>query len=319
MTRVKSSRAAGQDSHSFRPDFLIGSRLKGALKLAVVAVLGLAMLGGSSHALELKPYKENLFSYRTVTDSRFGGDFLVVDYSKQRDLRDRDEIDERKVFGHYVSYKPRRSQSNYELKANGRSFKYVGVGKAKGGASAVVIYIHGQGGNRFQGMNDESFGGNFNRIKNLMVRNGGAYLSTEFADFGAKGTADVAALISYQKQLSPRAKVVVACGSMGGIICWNLVKNGRTAGLVDGIMLMGSPRDPNIFSAGVLSRNIPIYMGQGSKDTVYNWEEQANFFSRIKNAAPNYPIQFHLFNTGSHGTPIRMTDWRLVLNWMFKG
>ncbi|MFD1695037.1 alpha/beta hydrolase [Roseibium aestuarii] len=284
--------------------------------LAMAFALSLALPAGAL-ALELQPYKENLFSYRTVTDSRFNGDFLVVDYSKKRDLWDRDEIDERKVFGHYVSYKPRGSQSNYELSANGRTIRYVGVGKARGGAKAVVIYVHGQGGNRFQGMNDESFGGNFNRIKNLMVRNGGAYLSTEFADFGDKGTADLAALISYQRQLSPGAQVVVACGSMGGIICWNLIKDGRTAGLVDGIMLMGSPKDPNIFSAGVLGRRVPIYMGQGSADTVYNWEDQAAFFQQIKANAPDYPIKFHLFDTGSHGTPIRMTDWRLVLNWIF--
>ena len=36
----------------------------------------------------------------------------------------------------------------------------------------------------------------------------------------------------------------------------------------------------------------------------------------IKAAAPDYPIKFALFDSGSHGTPIRMTDWRLILNWM---
>lgn len=288
-----------------------------ALRLCCLAAC--VAWGGLSaaQALELKPYKENLFSYRSVTDSRFDGDFLVVDYSKQRDLRDRDEIDERKVYGRYVSYKPRRSQANYELKANGRTIKYIGVGKAKGGAKAVVIYLHGQGGNRFQGMNDESFGGNFNRIKNLMVRNGGAYLTTDFTDFGQTGTSEVAALIAEQKRVSPKAQIVVACGSMGGIICWNLVKDGRTAQMIDGIMLMGSPRDPGFLSSGILSRRVPVYMSQGSHDSVYNWEDQANFFTRVKSAAPGYPIKFHLFNTGSHGTPIRMTDWRLILNWIY--
>ena len=41
-----------------------------------------------------------------------------------------------------------------------------------------------------------------------------------------------------------------------------------------------------------------------------------HFFKQIKTRAPNYPIKFTLFDTGTHGTPIRMTDWRLVLNWM---
>jgi hypothetical protein len=29
-------------------------------------------------------------------------------------------------------------------------------------------------------------------------------------------------------------------------------------------------------------------------------------------------VHFALFDTGVHGTPIRMTDWRLVLNWMLE-
>ncbi|MTH96037.1 alpha/beta hydrolase [Roseibium sp. RKSG952] len=268
-------------------------------------------------AQSLAPYKDKLFKYRNITASHFGGDFIVVEYSKQRDLRDRDKVDQREVFGNYVSYRPKRSRDNYQLTANGRTIKYIGTGKVEGGAKAIVIYIHGQGGNRFQGINDVSFGGNFNRIQNLMVRNGGAYISTEFTDFGARGTADVAALIAYQKQLSPRAKVVVACGSMGGIICWNLLKNGGYARHLDGILFLGSPRDPAFLSSGALSRRVPIYMGYGSDDTVYHWEDQANFFKQIRASAPGYPIKFTLFDTGVHGTPIRMTDWRLVLNWMF--
>ncbi len=298
----------------------LGQRMmtgKRELLAAGLAVLIGAGVTNSAHANLLAPYKDNLFRYPKITETLFGGDFIVVEYSKQRDLRDRDKVDEREVYGHYVSYKPRRSQNDYELKANGRTVRYMGVGKAKGGANAVVIYIHGQGGNRFQGMNDVSFGGNFNRIKNLMVRNGGTFLSAEFADFGVKGTQDIAALIQHQKQLSPRAKVVVACGSMGGIICWNLLKNGGYASMLDGIMLLGSPKDPGFLSSGAPARRVPIYMGYGSDDTVYNWETQANFFKQIRGSVSGYPIKFTLFDTGTHGTPIRMTDWRLVLNWMF--
>ena len=50
-----------------------------------------------------------------------------------------------------------------------------------GKAKAVVIYLHGRNGSRFQGTNDWMFGGNFNRIKNLMMRNGGVYLSPDFS------------------------------------------------------------------------------------------------------------------------------------------
>ncbi|MDK1483140.1 hypothetical protein QN226_31390, partial [Sinorhizobium sp. 6-117] len=30
----------------------------------------------------------------------------------------------------------------------------------------------------------------------------------------------------------------------------------------------------------------------------------------------DYPTRFVLFETGSHGTPVRMTDWRDALNWI---
>jgi dienelactone hydrolase len=296
--------------------FLTSRMLRKFQVMLLGGLVALGSLAANAQAEALKPYKDRLFRYKNVTETLYDGNFVVVEYSKQRDLRDRDEVDERRVFGNYVSYKPKRGRGGGELKANGRTINYMGTGKWKGGAKAIVIYIHGQGGNRFQGMNDVSFGGNFNRVQNLMVRNGGAYLTVDITNFGKRGTADVAALIQYQKQLSPRAKVVVACGSMGGIICWNLVKSAKYSRLLNGIVLLGSPKDPNFLGSGALSRNVPIYMGQGTLDRVYNWETQANFFKQIKARAPGYPIKFTLFDTGTHGTPIRMTDWRLVLNWM---
>ncbi len=298
--------------HRLLPTHLMRLTLNILLGAAVV----LAGTLGAAEAEALKPYKDRLFRYKKIHETLYDGDFLVVEYSKQRDLRDRDEIDERRVYGNYVSYKPKRGRGGAELKANGRVVEYMGTGKWKGGAKAIVLYVHGQGGNRFQGMNDVSFGGNFNRIQNLMVRNGGAYLTVDVDHFDGRGTADVAALIQYQKQLSPHAKVVVACGSMGGIICWNLLKNAGYSSLLSGVVLLGSPKDPGFLSSGGLSRRVPIFIGQGTLDQVYNWEVQANFFKTIKSKAPNYPIKFTLFDTGTHGTPIRMTDWRLVLNWM---
>lgn len=295
---------------------LEGSLAQLVSRFTLIVALSVLASSGTAYAEALKPYKDRLFRYKKVTETLYNGDFIVVEYSKQRDLHRRDKVPERQVHGNYVSYKPKRSRGGSEFTANGRTVSFMGTGKWKGGAKTIVIYIHGQGGNRFQGMNDVSFGGNFNRIQNLMVRNGGAYLTVDIKNFDKRGTADVAALISAQKRQSPNAKVVVACGSMGGIICWNLVKSASYSRLINGIMLLGSPKDPNIFASGALSRNVPIYMGQGTLDRVYNWESQAQFYKQIKQRAPNYPIKFTLFDTGTHGTPIRMTDWRLVLNWM---
>lgn len=45
-------------------------------------------------------------------------------------------------------------------------------------------------------MNDYTFGGNFNRLKNLAVANGGTYYVPSVRSFDDNGVADVAALIA---------------------------------------------------------------------------------------------------------------------------
>ena len=77
--------------------------------------------------------------------------------------------------------------------------------EAHGGAKAIVIYVHGRKGNRFQGANDAMFGGNFNRIKNLMVRNGGLYLSPGFPNLRKRGANEAKALMKEYAAKSPGA------------------------------------------------------------------------------------------------------------------
>ena len=289
--------------------------LAGLSALLVATSLSLAPAAARS----LAPYKDDLFAYPGLLNSYHDGDFEVVAYDKARDIHQRDKEPEREVWGNYVSYHPRGSQEDLELKANGRTVKYMAAGKTRGGAAYVVIYVHGQGGNRFQGMNDVTFGGNFNRIKNLMSRNGGVYITPDFTNFGAEGTKDVEAIIDAYAANSPGAKIFVACGSMGGILCWNFAKSPATARKLSGLLFFGSPKDEGIFASRTLkdpALRVPIYMGHGSWDKIYNWEEQVQFFEQFRARAPGYPVRFTLFETGTHGTPIRMTDWRLILNWM---
>jgi dipeptidyl aminopeptidase/acylaminoacyl peptidase len=47
---------------------------------------------------------------------------------------------------------------------------------------------------------------------------------------------------------------------------------------------------------------------------VFPVETQEAFYKRVKSAG--YPVRFVRFESGTHGTPIRMTDWRETLNWM---
>lgn len=290
-------------------------------RIASLTAAYLIGIGTAAAEYRLAPFKDALFRYPRVLEVAYDGDFVRVDYNKQRDLYQRDAIRERKVKGEYVSLRTQWSESNQSFKYGGKTIKYIATGKVRGGARAIVIYIHGQGGNRFQGNNDWRFGGNFNRIKNLMNRNGGVFISTDFTNFSERGKNEIKALMYQQARSSPGAPIFVACGSMGGAICWRLSEDPEAARLLGGLMFLGSMWNNDFFKSAALtnpSKQIPIYLGHGSSDSVFAWRSQASFFKKIKKESPNYPIKFVLFETGSHGTPIRMTDWRLILNWMLK-
>lgn len=283
--------------------------------LRVALVLACAMLGSPAAAepLQLAPWKDTLFAYPAILSEENDGATVVVGYDIDRDLYGRDEIPEKRARPEYVELVPQH-EATYE--ANGLRLKVIGVGRTDGDASAIVIYIHGQGGTRAQGASQWTFGGNFNRVMNLMSRNGGVYLSPDFTDFGDTGRAEIKALMADHAVKSPGAPIFVACGSQGGALCWALAQDAEAAATLDGILLLGSGHDPDFATSPAAKARVPVYLGQGSNDTVFAWQDQKAFADRLRAAIPGYPVRFVLFDTGSHGTPIRMTDWRLILNWM---
>lgn len=284
---------------------------------AAAAALVLA-ISPASAAYRLAPFKDELFKYPGVIDTAYGGDYVKVDYVESRDLYGRDIVPEKKTKPEYVSLEVTSSQRDMVAKEGRVSVKFIATGAVDGGAKAVVLYVHGRGGNRGQGANDWMFGGNFNRIKNLMARNGGVYLSGEFPSLNARGVAQAKVLLLEYAENSPGAPIFVACGSLGGRICWGLAKDDAVAQHIDGLILMGSTSDDGFFSTAAFKRRMPVYLGHGTGDIVISWKSQEAFFKKFKQRDPSYPVKFALFNTGSHGTPIRMTDWRLVLNWMLE-
>ncbi|TIX08928.1 MAG: alpha/beta hydrolase, partial [Mesorhizobium sp.] len=155
--------------------------------LTVIALLLSAVDAG---ALELKPYKDDLFAYPATLSSGDNGAYTVIDYREMRDINQRDEVPEKRVHGEYTDTGVRKLQQDLMLKTDAGDVRHVAVGKTEG-AGIIVLYLHGQGGSRKQGVDDFTFGGNFNRLKNLMAANGGLYLSPDFPDFGDKGAAQV--------------------------------------------------------------------------------------------------------------------------------
>ena len=275
----------------------------------------LAFSVAPASAEALKPFKDDLFTYPAELSVSDGGRYRVIDYREMRDINGRDQIPERRVKASYVDTGVRSVQKDLVLDTETGRIRHVAVGKSAG-ASVIVLYLHGQGGSRKQGVDDFTFGGNFNRIKNLMARNGGLYLSPDFSDFGDKGAAEIAALIGHYAGQSPGAKVVVACGSMGGALCWKLAGRKDTGNRLSGLMLLGSLWDESFLSSPAFRRKVPVFFGQGSRDPVFPVGNQEAFFRSILAKSKDYPARFVRFETGTHGTPIRMSDWRETLNWM---
>ena len=233
---------------------------------------------GMARGAELKPFKDDLFAYPATLSSADGGDYRVIDYHELRDINARDEVPERRVKSKYVSLGVRSEQRDLKLISDVGEMRFFAVGKTEG-ASIITIYLHGKGGSRKQGVDDFTFGGNFNRIKNLMADNGGLYLSPDFSDFDDRGAAEVAALIEHYAGASPNARVFVACGSMGGYICWKLAANDLVAARLSGLMLLGSVFDEDFLKTPAFKRKVPVFFGHGSRDKVFAIDRAAGVLS----------------------------------------
>lgn len=269
----------------------------------------------AAHAAELTPFKDALFAYPGILEQTDGGRRLVVDYNEMRDINGRDIEPERRVRREYVSLKPKGAEQDVALDTAAGRVAFIATGK-QAGASIIVAYLHGKGGDRRQGQNDNRFGGNFNRIRNLMMLNNGLYVTPDFTDFGDRGAGQVTAVLEAVMAASPKAKVFVACGSMGGFICHRLAADAGFAPKLSGMLLLGSFPDPDFEKSAFFMRGLPLFIGHGGGDKTSPIGAMESFYSAIRKASPNYPVWMHRFETGSHGTPVRMSDWRLVLNLM---
>lgn len=264
----------------------------------------------------IAPFKEQAFRYRKPLEVSDGGRFMRVPYDELKDINGRDEVPVRKVKSWWVSRLPKDAQVEREYSAGGRDHLYWAVGKIDGGSKITVIYVHGRGGNRHWGFDDERFGGNFNRLKNLMVRTGGAYVSPDFTDFEANGLADIKALVAKFRPLTS-GPLVVSCGSLGNAICWNLAQDAAIARQIDGLVVLSGFPDDRFFSSPVArGRHIPLIISHGSWDPDYDYKPILEFYQKLRKAVPGYPVRYILFDTGKHGAPVRMIDWRDALNWI---
>lgn len=266
-----------------------------------------------AEAAPLKPFKDALFSYGTLLETADGGDYRVVDYQELRDINGRDQVPERRAKRAYVDLGVKSRQVMETIDAGGRPVDVTRVGGGQDAAFSV-IFIHGRGGDRRLGANDWSFGGNFNRLKNLAVDNGGVYYAPSVRSFDDAGVADIAGLIAAIRRQSPGKPVVLACASMGSFICWGITRDRTAVDSLKGMMIMGGATDPTFTKSAAYRQKLPMFFSHGSADPVYSAGDQIELYRSLK--ALKYPSRFVLFQSGSHGTPVRMTDWRDALNWI---
>jgi hypothetical protein len=289
--------------------------MKAFSKILAAALWCCIALAQAASAAQIAPFKDSLFAYAGILEQTDDGRRLVIDYNEMRDINGRDVEPERHVRSKYVSLKPKGAQKDVALDSQAGRVTFIATGK-QSGASIIVAYLHGKGGDRFQGQNDARFGGNFNRIRNLMLLSGGLYITPDFSNFGDKGKGQVKAILEAAMAASPGAKVIVACGSMGGFICHQLAADAGFAPKLSGMLLLGSFPDPEFQKSAFFKRKLPLFIGHGGGDKTSPIGGIETFYASIRKASPSYPVWLHRFETGSHGTPIRMTDWRMALNLM---
>ncbi|MDO3436046.1 alpha/beta hydrolase [Rhizobium sp. CBN3] len=270
--------------------------------------------GGPSRAGDaLPPFKDELFSKQSVLQTSDGGASEVIDYDEMRDINGRDQIPEKRAQQKYVSLGIRKAQADETLSLDGIRLDVTRVGPA---ANAVftVIFIHGRDGDRRLGANDYSFGGNFNRLKNLVAGNGGVYYSPTVKSFDSNGVAAIEGLIRYASAQSPGRPVILSCASMGSQVCWGIARDEASVKRLKGMLIMSGVTDPDFTRSAFYKAKLPLWFAHGSRDPVYAAADQQALFESLRKA--KYPTHFTLFQTGNHGTPIRMIDWRRVLNWI---
>jgi len=220
--------------------------------------------------------------------------------------------------GNLARIKVRRVEKR--MTVNGGTFKYLATGALRGNSNITVIFLHGRGGDRHLGFSDHRFEGNFKLIKDLMYQNDGIYISTDVTNFGERGRKSIGALVSYYRKKT-EGKLVVACGSMGSFVCWQLAKDKKSAEKIDAYMFLGGFPDPDYLSSGnleILKGKPALYFSHGSRDTVYDWKYANRYSKALRRKSPRYPVKLSLIRGGQHGEPIKKVDWFNALKWIIK-
>ena len=126
----------------------------------------------------------------------------------------------------------------------------------------------------------------------------------------------MAALIEHYAGSFAVARLFVACGSMGGCICWKLAANDCLPARLSGLMLLGSVCDEDFLERRPSNGKSRYSSAMAAATQSFAVDKLQAFFRSIAAPTRGYPPRFVRFENGTHGTPIRMVNWRETLNWM---
>jgi hypothetical protein len=256
----------------------------------------------------IRPLAGDGFAAPPVLESGYGGDWRRLAYVPLAESE--------RVAAALLAAGP--APQTLTVESGGAVPKHIVAGDPSKPAQMILVYLHGLGDGRAQGMDETRFGGAFARLKRLAVANDALYISPDFSGFGRKAERQVAALIADYAGRHPGAPVFVACLSAGGRVCWRLARNADAVPALRGVLLLGAGADRD-FAKRVTGSRIKIYLAVGTKDKLANWKSHDVLFRRIKAAAPDYPVRLTIFDSGEHATAMRLTDWVATLGWMLAG
>lgn len=314
-----------------------------ALSIFTISILAISPAQASGSVV-LAPFKDELYTNqtfdgklrkcdasineRTLKLPGLNGRHVIYDFNEQRDVNGRDvpmpngkwqNVAQPK----YISLLDERDQRNFDLRVTSargtRTLESTEVGNPNG-AKFAIIFIHGAAGiyaNRDLGMKDETFAGNFNRLKNMVVQNGGVYYTPTIKDFERAGPEEVAALITHIAEKAPGAPIVLSCASSGGSVCAGVAKIATAAKNLSGIIVMGASWGHDFLGSPAHVARVPVVFAQGTCDRGNPYDRLFSLFNAILKRDDTYPTRFQGFADGVHGTPIRMINWRETLNWIF--
>jgi pimeloyl-ACP methyl ester carboxylesterase len=284
------------------------------MKSFIFSILAVSF-ANSAQALE--PFKDDMWSHkkRQILEERDRGAYKRYRWREIEDVNGRD-------IKPGVEAKPERIDQEAVKQTKAVKIAYSGgeidtyeVGNVKG-AKFATVFIHGSGGDKELGGSDIRFGGNFNRMKSLAVRNGGVYYSPS-VELPTSSAQDMVELVKHIQKNSPGAKVIFVCGSAGASTCWNMARNSETAKHLGGLYFVGGAgMDPQFEQTDAFHAKVPVILSHGSKDPVVPIDSIEQKFNSIRKADPNYPVRMEVFEGGKHGTPLRSTDYKESFEWM---